>query len=122
MNKRLVNARIAAGFATATDAIAYCGWRSSTYRAHENGQNNFGLESAAEYAKAYGVSAAWLLLGDEPSHNAPAKKKTPKTHRHDCIENISAISGLLKKMGPHDKLLQQMEACVQVLRAKAQKK
>ena len=122
MNKRLVNARIAAGFATATDAITYCGWRSSTYRAHENGQNNFGLESAAEYAKAYGVSAAWLLLGDEPSHNAPAKKKTPKTHRHDCIENISAISGLLKKMGPHDKLLQQMEACVQVLRAKGQKK
>ena len=68
------------------------------------------------------VDGAAALLGDEPSHNAPAKKKTPKTHRHDCIENISAISGLLKKMGPHDKLLQQMEACVQVLRAKAQKK
>jgi len=65
MNNRLREARIAAGFATATDAIEYCGWRGSTYRAHENGQNNFNVEYATLYAKAYGVSAAWLLIGEE---------------------------------------------------------
>ena len=123
MNKRLITARIAAGFGSATDAIDNCGWRSSTYRAHENGQNNFGPDSAIEYAKAYGVSAAWLLLGDAGSPAARTKKKpTPKVHRHDCVANIHAIADLLKKIGPEDKLLEQMEACVQVLRGKAQKK
>ena len=64
MNDRLRDARITAGFVSATDAIDYCGWKSSTYRAHENGQNNFKIEDASRYSKAYGVSTAWLLIGD----------------------------------------------------------
>ena len=117
MNERLRNARIAAGFASATDAITYCQWRGSTYRAHENGQNNFDVRTAAEYAKAYGVSAAWLLLGEDQSVAHLNKKQTlSQTHRHDCIERIHALCALMRKMGPDDKLLQQLEDCIASLR------
>ena len=117
MNERLRNARIAAGFASATDAINYCHWRGRTYRAHENGQNNFDPNTAAEYAKAYGVSTAWLLLGEDQSVAHLNKKRPPsKIHRHDCIEQIHELSALLRKMGPNDKLLQQLEACIASLR------
>lgn len=64
MNERLKRARLAAGFRTASDAISRFGWRGSTYRAHENGQNHFDAETAGTYARAYGVSAGWLLTGD----------------------------------------------------------
>jgi hypothetical protein len=40
LNERLRRARQKAGYNTATQAIDFFGWKSSTYRAHENGQNN----------------------------------------------------------------------------------
>lgn len=64
MNERLKRARISAGYRTASDAINRFGWRGSTYRAHENGQNHFDAQTATNYARAYGVNAGWLLTGD----------------------------------------------------------
>ena len=46
MYERLRDARRKAGYKTASDAIETFGWRGSTYRAHENGQNNFHAEDA----------------------------------------------------------------------------
>ncbi len=40
------------------------GWPPSTYAAHENGQNGFPVDIAERYAKAFKVSAAWLLSGE----------------------------------------------------------
>ena len=68
MNDRLKAAREAAGLRSATAAIEAFDWPSSTYRAHENGQNNFKVEQAKIYAAAYNVSAAWLLTGDDDKH------------------------------------------------------
>lgn len=64
MHSRLRKARIDAGYATATAAIAHFGWKSSTYRAHENGQNYFDGDAAKIYALAFGTSPAWLLVGE----------------------------------------------------------
>jgi transcriptional regulator with XRE-family HTH domain len=59
---RLREARTAAGFSSASAAAAKHGWTTSTYIAHENGQNHFDADRAAVYAGAFGVDAAWLLL------------------------------------------------------------
>ena len=118
MNNRLREARIAAGFATATDAIEYCGWRGSTYRAHENGQNNFNAEYATLYAKAYGVSAAWLLIGEENNGELKKKEKNKKIidmgHKHDCVEIIYATALLLREDKENLSLLLKIKKCAEV--------
>jgi len=101
MDNRLRNARIAAGFVSATDAIDYYKWKSSTYRAHENGQNNFNVEYATRYGKAYGVSASWLLLGEESEGAAIVKRQSSKNSvkgctLKNCPDRIQAYSLLLK--------------------------
>ncbi len=95
MNSRLRKARIQTGYPTATAAIKACGWRNSTYRAHENGQNNFNVENAELYAKAYGVTAAWLLIGAEGGAEERIIIGTTKLHKHNCVEQINAIATLL---------------------------
>ncbi len=64
MHGRLRHARLQAGYTTARAAIARFGWIASTYRAHENGQNNFRPADAYIYARAYKVSPTWLLVGE----------------------------------------------------------
>lgn len=60
-NKRLIQARIAAGFRSARAAAIRHGWPPSTYASHENGQTpDIPLETAAKYARAFKVSAVWL--------------------------------------------------------------
>ena len=62
VNERLVRARIAAGYETATDAAKAMGVGISTYLSHENGFRGLG-RSAARYARFYRVSLDWLLEG-----------------------------------------------------------
>lgn len=65
MHDRLKAARMSAGFVSATDAIKAHGWKGSTYRAHENGQNQFDPSAARAYAAAFNTTASWLLTGEE---------------------------------------------------------
>lgn len=64
MADRLQAAREAFGFSSARSAAQAFGWKESTYGAHENGQNGFNPETARKYARAFNVSAAWLLTGE----------------------------------------------------------
>jgi len=48
-----------------TAAAERVGMTASTYRAHENGQNDFDRQQAKHYADAFGVSADWLLFGGD---------------------------------------------------------
>lgn len=66
MHERLKSARRAAGFSSATEAIKKHAWRGSTYRAHENGQNQYDTITARIYAEAFNTTAGWLLTGEEP--------------------------------------------------------
>lgn len=54
-----------ARFSSAAEAARALGMKDVTVRAHESGQNRFDQHDAERYAAAYGVSAAWLLFGDE---------------------------------------------------------
>jgi phage repressor protein C with HTH and peptisase S24 domain len=68
-NDRLKKARVDAGFRYASDAANAMGLVASTYRAHENGQNDFNFEEAQVYAKKFGVDPLWLMHGDLHSAN-----------------------------------------------------
>jgi len=77
MHDRLKKARIGAGFATATDAIRRFGWKGSTYRAHENSQNQYDPDTAKTYGQAYGVSPGWLLTGEGEMRPTSFRRSTP---------------------------------------------
>lgn len=120
MNDRLRIARQEAGFPTATAALEKFRWKSSTYRAHENGQNNFDVHYAEIYAKAYGVSASYLLLGDVTSNDTASNKKNKKnnsnhikSHKHNCIERIYAMALLLQEDEYNTSILNKLKECIE---------
>ena len=63
MHERLKQARIAAGFTKAIDAIRAYDWNKNTYSSNENGNRAFGRQAAEKYAIAFGISLEWLLTG-----------------------------------------------------------
>lgn len=60
---RLREARIAAGFTSARSAAERHSWVYETYIQHEQGIRGL-TRAARKYARAFGVSEAWLLTGD----------------------------------------------------------
>lgn len=72
MGDRLKEARLRTG-KSARQAAMQHNWPPSTYAAHENGQNDFGLEDAKKYAKAFKTTAAWLLTGE--TGNIPHQRR-----------------------------------------------
>lgn len=60
---RLREARIGAGFGSASEAARRFGWTDATYRHHENGTRNVPQPKAETYARAFRVSPEWLLFG-----------------------------------------------------------
>jgi phage repressor protein C with HTH and peptisase S24 domain len=65
MHDRLRDARKNAGYSSAAKAAAALGVKTSTYAAHENGQNEFDAETAKHYGRRFKVAAAWLLTGED---------------------------------------------------------
>ncbi|WP_168212947.1 MULTISPECIES: S24 family peptidase [unclassified Bradyrhizobium] len=61
MGERLRYAREKAGFPSAMAAAKRFGWPTSTYAAHENGQNLIPVDTVKIYARTFKVSAGWLL-------------------------------------------------------------
>lgn len=64
-HERLVIARRNAGWETAKKAAAHHGWKYQAYKSHEAGARPFSVETALEYATAYGVAVGWLLNGED---------------------------------------------------------
>lgn len=64
-HERLRSARLNAGYTQAVDAARRFGWSEVTYRAHENGIRGLTTKNVKPYAKAFKVSAGWLLTGEE---------------------------------------------------------
>ncbi|WP_421416516.1 S24 family peptidase [Agrobacterium tumefaciens] len=61
--KRLVWARVRAGFRGPKAVIDAIGGDINKYKAHESGRNGFGIADAKRYAKAFNVNLAWLQFG-----------------------------------------------------------
>lgn len=67
MGERLRAAREHAGYSSASKAAEALGVTPSSYRAHENGQNEFGPDMAERYGRKFGTTAAYLLTGEGPA-------------------------------------------------------
>jgi len=65
-NARLKWARVQAGYPSIRNAANKRGWNENTYKAHEQGINNFHEDDARRYGKGFSVNWVWLLhnIGD----------------------------------------------------------
>lgn len=63
IHSRLKQARIDAGYDTASDAARAFGWTVSSYLGYENGDRQPGKDTARKIAEAYRISLDWLLTG-----------------------------------------------------------
>jgi phage repressor protein C with HTH and peptisase S24 domain len=76
-NKRLLQARIAAGFESASAAAKRFGWPVSTYNSHENGQTSpVPRNKTKKYARAFKVKEAYLLGIDDQINERQSKTGT----------------------------------------------
>ena len=95
---RLRQARLLAGFKSATKAAAAAGISESGYRAHENGQNAFTPEQAQHYASVFGCDPVWLLIGPyvEDEEDGPAETVAAVT-----LSSSAILAALVQTL--HDK-------------------
>lgn len=61
MAERLREARLGAGYSTASAAAEAFGWVAPTLISHENGTRGFDVDVALRYGRALKVNAGWLL-------------------------------------------------------------
>lgn len=104
-HERLRLARERAKFKYASDAAAALGIPPSTYRAHENGQNDFNLDEAKVYGKKFNTDPFWLMdeyleIRHEAALNGNGTEKqvaaTPSEHKLLHVPNAvvgSKITG-----------------------------
>ncbi|QIG75043.1 repressor protein C [Rhizobium phage RHph_I3_18] len=81
-------------FKYASEAAAALGISPSTYRAHENGQNDFHLEEAKVYAKKFGVDPLWLMAEDgiASNDNLRVSSGTPEP-ANAAITGVKVVRG-----------------------------
>lgn len=63
-HERLKLARIRAHYRDGKHAADTHGWNYEAYKKHENGDRGISIERAEEYAKAFHVSASYILTGE----------------------------------------------------------
>ncbi|MBO6858340.1 XRE family transcriptional regulator [Roseibium sp.] len=85
---RLREARNAAGYGSMSAAAARVGKTQSTYRAHENGQNEYDYEDAQKYAEAFGVTADWLLFGGDAHYGEWLRSKSSRRAKTGAAEPL----------------------------------
>lgn|SRR5262245_51632389 len=88
--RRLVDARMKAGFTSARAAALIHNWPESTYRAHETGGRNFSLEDALKYGAAFRVDGNWIFAGGAMSRRtANARLPLPNaTVRREIVPGV----------------------------------
>lgn len=65
IHERLAAARLEAGYQTASEAARAYGWNENTYRSHENGERGLKHDVIAKYARAFGVSYAYIAIDEK---------------------------------------------------------
>lgn len=102
--ERLRDARIEAGFKSATKAAERLGVTITTYRTHENGQNGIPPDRAEQYAKLFKTTPEWILYGrrslsqvEIPILGVIEKKgevRSFSVHSNSELERVSAPPGI----------------------------
>jgi phage repressor protein C with HTH and peptisase S24 domain len=96
---RLQKAREARGFASAREAALRLGFNYDSYSQHERGLRGI-TRAAADYAKAFKVSAAWLLTGEGAGPGEDPLIKLPEPEANAVIEEGPVF--LPSMAGPRD--------------------
>lgn len=97
---RLKQARAKAGFRGAKTAADNFGWPVEKYKAHDDGRNGFGTADARKYAKAYGVSVEWLVLGTGDPYDA--KRIALEKFNEETSVKIEGINKKLELLAMDD--------------------
>lgn len=96
---RLRKSREDAGFGSASAAANALSMTASTYRAHENGQNDFDFDFATKYAKRFGVDPMWLFAGiDKPTDDTNVARVLRPVLDSPNARVLDKISGLGRKI------------------------
>lgn len=97
-----------AGIAEASELARRTGMVANTVRTHLLGRRGFKMEAAERYARALGVSVAWLLTGDELRKPDPERIPPPLPSRIPVVgklrnqdeEWLSAIERAARELAP----------------------
>ncbi len=92
--ERLIKARTDAGYSNARQAAEANGWPYMSYYTHETGRRDISVDAARRYAEAYGVDAAWLLLGEARYAPKPsnATKDTNKQSARTEVHIVGTVA------------------------------
>lgn len=109
-SSRLKEARKAAGYKTADDAIARFGFKRDTYKSHEAGARNPIQSTKGYYAKKYNVKPEWLFFGSGEMNDE--KKETlkevafltPSIDGNDPLAVEFSIKKKIKTLGISEKM------------------
>lgn len=88
---RLRRARTNSGYETSSDAARAFGWPLPTYQSHENGHRGIPVKAAERYARAFRVSAAWILTGEGPRERQ--RPTTPLIGRVGAGAEVHLVEG-----------------------------
>lgn len=102
MGDRLRTARINANYESAARAAEALGVSASTYRAHENGQNDYSPEEAERYARKFGANAGYLLTGQASSASEIKSIAKATTDKQNYIVRLWELFGEAMKLEPGD--------------------
>lgn len=102
MGDRLRTARINANYESAAKAAEALGVSASTYRAHENGQNDYSPEEAERYARKFGANAGYLLTGQASSASEIKSIAKATTDKQNYIVRLWELFGEAMKLEPGD--------------------
>lgn len=93
VSDRLRQARIAAGYESATAAAQAMNVPAPTYSAHENGSRGITTNASRKYAKHFKVDPAWLLYGYEPSVPMTSDDSSAPDATLIPVYNVEASAG-----------------------------
>lgn len=93
--KRLIEARLRAGFEHAKTAADRFGWVYETYTQHEKGNRRIKWSVAKKYAEAFGVPIGWLMLEPGVVLNGGAEAAATDTTSNDIADSLATSRRLM---------------------------
>lgn len=90
VSDRLRRARLASGYKTVTDACRAFGFKRAAYTHHESGLRGLKTDVAQRYARAFGVSQAWLLTGEGKGPDGKKKQEASTAPQVMLIGDVQA--------------------------------
>lgn len=104
---RLIIARERAKLGGPTEAARKFGWNEATYKSHENGNRGIRKDVAERYARAFHVSASWILTGIGPADGPSSDEEAQLLANYRRIPEPGqrAVRAVIESYLPRDAVL-----------------